>query len=214
MVRGRCTWRPGLLSLLRSLKQSDHEYRVLMLGLDNSGKTTALKQLAGEDVKHVTPTQGFNIKSVVADGFKLNVWDIGGQKSIRPFWKNYFNNTDGLIYMIDSADRARVEETAEELILLTREFFLIGVLNHNSAQAMLLDEDALDGAVVLLFANKQDLITAMPSEELQTQLNLTSQRGRAIILQPCSAKTGDGLSAGLEQLLAKIKEVKEKAAAK
>mmetsp|Transcript_862 Transcript_862/g.2326 ORF Transcript_862/g.2326 Transcript_862/m.2326 type:complete len:80 (+) Transcript_862:365-604(+) len=79
---------------------------------------------------------------------------------------------------------------------------------------MLLDEDALDGAVVLLFANKQDLITAMPSEELQTQLNLTSQRGRAIILQPCSAKTGDGLSAGLEQLLAKIKEVKEKAAAK
>mmetsp|Transcript_861 Transcript_861/g.2320 ORF Transcript_861/g.2320 Transcript_861/m.2320 type:complete len:187 (+) Transcript_861:40-600(+) len=185
----------GLLSLLRSLKQSDHEYRVLMLGLDNSGKTTALKQLAGEDVKHVTPTQGFNIKSVVADGFKLNVWDIGGQKSIRPFWKNYFNNTDGLIYMIDSADRARVEETAEEL-------------------AMLLDEDALDGAVVLLFANKQDLITAMPSEELQTQLNLTSQRGRAIILQPCSAKTGDGLSAGLEQLLAKIKEVKEKAAAK
>jgi len=87
----------GLLTLLRALKQNDQEYRVLMLGLDNSGKTTALKQLAGEDVAHITPTQGFNIKSVQTEGFKLNVWDIGGQKSIRPYWKNYYDATDGLV---------------------------------------------------------------------------------------------------------------------
>ena len=51
------------------------------------------------------PTQGFNIKSVQKDGFKLNVWDVGGQREIRPYWRNYFDNTDALVYVIDSADR-------------------------------------------------------------------------------------------------------------
>jgi len=51
------------------------------------------------------PTQGFNIKSVSKDGFKLNVWDVGGQREIRPYWRNYFDNTDALVYVIDSADR-------------------------------------------------------------------------------------------------------------
>ena len=73
----------GLLSLLRNLKKDDQELRILMLGLDNSGKTTALKQLASEDATSITPTQGFNIKSVQSEGFKLNVWDIGGQRKIR-----------------------------------------------------------------------------------------------------------------------------------
>lgn len=58
-----------------------------------------------EDPSHITPTQGFNIKSVSTSGFKLNVWDIGGQKHIRPYWKNYYQNTDALVYMVDSADK-------------------------------------------------------------------------------------------------------------
>ena len=77
----------GLLSILRKLKSTpDRELRILLLGLDNAGKTTILKTLASEDVSHITPTQGFNIKSVASDGFKLNVWDIGGQRKIRPYW--------------------------------------------------------------------------------------------------------------------------------
>lgn len=60
---------------------------------------------AQEDPSHITPTQGFNIKSVSSSGFKLNVWDIGGQKHIRPYWKNYYQNTDALVYMVDSADK-------------------------------------------------------------------------------------------------------------
>lgn len=88
----------GLLSILRRLKSSpDKELRILLLGLDNAGKTTLLKKLASEDINHVTPTQGFNIKTVQSEGFKLNVWDIGGQKKIRPYWKNYFENTDVLV---------------------------------------------------------------------------------------------------------------------
>lgn len=88
----------GLLSILRKLRGApEKELRLLLLGLDNAGKTTILKTLASEDINHITPTAGFNIKSVISDGFKLNVWDIGGQRKIRPYWKNYFENTDVLV---------------------------------------------------------------------------------------------------------------------
>ena len=62
----------GLLAMLRKFKSStDKELRILLLGLDNAGKTTILKRLASEDVTHITPTQGFNIKSVASEGFKV-----------------------------------------------------------------------------------------------------------------------------------------------
>ena len=112
-----------------------------MLGLDNSGKTTILKKLSDEDITHIMPTQGFNIKSLMHDGFKLNVWDIGGQKSIRPYWRNYFDQTDALIYVIDSADRRRMEETGVEL-------------------QSLLDEERLAHVPLLVMANKQDLLSS------------------------------------------------------
>lgn len=84
--------------MLKRLRSSpDKELRILLLGLDNAGKTTLMKKLASEDVSHITPTQGFNIKSVQADGMKLNVWDIGGQRKIRPYWRNYFEFTDILV---------------------------------------------------------------------------------------------------------------------
>ena len=87
----------GLLSMLRSLKKSNKELRLLLLGLDNAGKTSCLKKLSDEEISHIMPTQGFNIKSLQQEGFKLNVWDIGGQKAIRPYWKNYYDNTDALV---------------------------------------------------------------------------------------------------------------------
>ncbi len=61
--------------------QTDREARILVLGLDNSGKTTILKKLSNEEISHIMPTQGFNIKSLVHEGFKLNVWDIGGEEA-------------------------------------------------------------------------------------------------------------------------------------
>merc|ERR1712216_601868 len=143
----------GLLSLLRKLKRSETEVRVLMLGLDNAGKTSILKRMSDEDITHIMPTQGFNIKSLLKDGFKLNVWDIGGQKTIRPYWKNYFENTDALIYVVDSADRRRLEEAAAEL-------------------AELLEEDKLTGIPVLIFANKQDLMNATPADEIVATMAL------------------------------------------
>ncbi|RUS87418.1 hypothetical protein EGW08_004793 [Elysia chlorotica] len=170
----------GLLSLLRKLRSNpDLELRILLLGLDNAGKTTLLKVLASEDITHITPTQGFNIKSVQSKGFKLNVWDIGGQRRIRPYWKNYFENTDILIYVIDSADRKRFEETGEEL-------------------TELFDEEKLAGVPVLVFANKQDLMNAAQWSEIADGLNLNSVRDRAWQVQPCSAITGEGVKEGIE----------------
>uniref|UniRef100_A0A8D1XC09 ADP-ribosylation factor-like protein 3 n=1 Tax=Sus scrofa TaxID=9823 RepID=A0A8D1XC09_PIG len=165
----------GLLSILRKLKSApDQEVRILLLGLDNAGKTTLLKQLASEDISHITPTQGFNIKSVQSQGFKLNVWDIGGQRKIRPYWRNYFENTDILIYVIDSADRKRFEETGQEL-------------------AELLEEEKLSCVPVLIFANKQDLLTAAPASEIAEGLNLHTIRDRVWQIQSCSALTGEGV---------------------
>merc|ERR1712045_116527 len=109
------TIKMGLLNLLRSMKRDEREARILVLGLDNAGKTTILKALSEEDISTIMPTQGFNIKSLTQDGFKLNVWDIGGQKAIRPYWRNYYDQTDALIYVVDSADEMRVQEVKDNL---------------------------------------------------------------------------------------------------
>ncbi len=183
----------GLLSLLRKLKRSDKEARILVLGLDNAGKTTILKKLSDEDITHIMPTQGFNIKSVVKDGFKLNVWDVGGQREIRPYWRNYFDNTDALVYVIDSADGERLEEVNIELSRLIAE------------------EEKLTGVPLLVFANKQDLLSALGASDISAGLNLHALKDRAWQIQACSAKTGEGLTEGLEWL---IKIVGERTAAR
>jgi len=156
-----------------------------MLGLDNSGKTTALKKMADENPTEITPTQGFNIKSVSTGGFKLNVWDIGGQKHIRPYWKNYYENTDALIYVIDSADRRRIDEAAEEL-------------------SGLADEEALQKVPILVLANKQDLLNAMTAAELMQELGLTDYKDRWIQCLACSAKTGENLQESIAELLESV----------
>ncbi|XP_049277897.1 ADP-ribosylation factor-like protein 3 isoform X1 [Anopheles funestus] len=165
----------GLLSLLRKLRSApEKELRILLLGLDNAGKTTLLKQLASEEVTQVTPTAGFNIKSVVSEGFKLNVWDIGGQSKIRPYWKNYFENTDVLIYVIDSSDKKRLEETGDEL-------------------TELLLDDKLKSVPLLVFANKQDVVGALKASEIAECLKLVKLMDRTWQIQGCSALQGTGV---------------------
>ncbi|KAK6009012.1 ADP-ribosylation factor family protein [Ostertagia ostertagi] len=153
----------GLLDIIKSFKSNNgREIRILLLGLDNAGKTSILKQLSAEEITNVTPTRGFNVKSVVTNGdIRLNVWDIGGQRSIRPFWSNYFENTDALIYVIDSSDRRRFDETSVELMEL-------------------LDEEKLSRVPVLIFANKQDLVSSAPASEISKRLKLTEIRDRTL----------------------------------
>lgn len=178
----------GLLAILRKLKSSpDRELRILLLGLDNAGKTTLLKQLASEETTNITPTQGFNIKSVQSEGFKLNVWDIGGQRKIRPYWRNYFENTDVLLYVIDSADVKRLEETGQEL-------------------QELLFEDKLNGVPLMIFANKQDLAGAEPVGKIGEGLGLHNIKDRSWQIQPCSAMSGEGVRDGMEWVCKVVKK--------
>lgn len=105
----------GLLTILKKVKQKEREMRLLMLGLDNAGKTTVVKKFNGEDIELISPTLGFNIKTLEYCGFKLNIWDVGGQTSLRSYWRNYFEATDGLIWVVDSSDRARLLDCKLEL---------------------------------------------------------------------------------------------------
>ncbi|XP_048176084.1 ADP-ribosylation factor-like protein 3 isoform X2 [Corvus hawaiiensis] len=176
----------GLLSVIQKLKGSpEQELRIVLLGLDNAGKTTLLKRLASEEVSTITPTQGFNIKSVHSHGLKLNVWDIGGQRSIRPYWKKYLGSTDLLIYVIDSADQKRFEETGQELAELT-------------------EDESLTGVPLLVFANKQDLVTAAPAAEIAEGLSLHTYRDREWQIQACSALSGEGVQDGMNWISSQI----------
>ncbi|CBY18840.1 unnamed protein product [Oikopleura dioica] len=182
----------GLLALLRSLRPKEQkECRILLLGLDNAGKTTIVKKFSSEDITEVTPTQGFNIKSVNTNGFKLNVWDIGGQRRLRPYWSNYFENTDVLIYVVDSADIRRLQEAAEEF-------------------DDLLQEDRLSKVPCLVYANKQDLETAETSADVARELKLHKLKDRTFQIQPCSAKSGEGVKEGLEWVLKQVKTTNKK----
>ena len=175
--------------MLRTLKKHDREARILVLGLDNAGKTTILKALSEEDVSTIMPTQGFNIKALTQDGFKLNVWDIGGQRAIRDYWKNYYENTDGLVYVVDSSDEARLSECKETLIEL-------------------LGEEALKNVPLLVFANKQDLQFALDAEEVLGTMNLAEINDRTWNIQACSAMTKEGLQEGMEWLVKTVSEKK------
>ncbi|TPX72743.1 hypothetical protein SpCBS45565_g00176 [Spizellomyces sp. 'palustris'] len=200
----------GLLTVLKKLKQKEKEIRILMLGLDNAGKTTILKRINGEDISTISPTLGFNIKTLVHNDYKLNIWDVGGQKSIRSYWRNYFEQTDGLVWVVDSADRPdRLEDCRREL-------------------KSLLLEERLAGASLLIFANKQDLSGALSYKQIEevgviflalgeayssnyspllptTQLlDLRSIQTHHWHIIGCSAVTGANLLAGMDWIVSDI----------
>jgi len=174
-----------LLTILKKMKLKEKEIRILMLGLDNAGKTTILKKFNGEDVHTISPTLGFNIKTLEHNSYMLNIWDVGGQKSLRSYWRNYFESTDGLVWVVDSLDRRRMEDCKKEL--------------HS-----LIQEERLAGATLLVFANKQDLPGAMTSEEIKEALDLGSIESHHWRIITCSAMSGDNLLQGIDWLVADI----------
>lgn len=175
----------GLLKILKKTKEKEREMRLLMLGLDNAGKTTILKKYNGEDTSTISPTLGFNIKTLEYQGYKLNVWDVGGQTTIRSYWRNYFEQTDGLVWVVDSGDKIRLEDCRREL--------------HN-----LLQQERLAGASLLVFCNKQDLQGALTVNEIKDFLQLDSLITRHWACVPCSAVTGEGLIAGINWIVGDI----------
>ena len=114
----------------------------MVLGLDNAGKTTILKKIGGETDQNVVPTHGFNIKNYEMGNNILHVWDIGGQKALRNYWPTFVDDAEGIIFVIDSADEKRLEESGTELINL-------------------LEEPELVDVPIVILANKQDLTHSM-----------------------------------------------------
>ncbi|CAG8695525.1 7519_t:CDS:2 [Ambispora leptoticha] len=175
----------GLLSILRKIRQREKEIRLLVLGLDNAGKTTILKRLNGEPIDKLSPTLGFNIETLEHNGYKLHVFDVGGQKSIRSYWRNYFEQTDGVIWVVDSADRMRIGDCSKELHAL-------------------LQEERLAGASLLVFANKQDLPGALTDQEIRKGLQLDEIVTHHWAIQACSAVTGENLLVGMDWIVGDI----------
>ena len=90
--------------------------RVLLLGLDNAGKTCILYKVKLNESVTTIPTIGFNCETVTpCKGVTFTVWDVGGQDNIRRLWSYYYQNADGLVYVVDSSDRERMDESCEEL---------------------------------------------------------------------------------------------------
>merc|ERR1712018_874081 len=129
------------------------DMRILMVGLDAAGKTTILYKLKLGEIVTTIPTIGFNVETVEYKNISFTVWDVGGQDKIRPLWRHYFQNTQGLIFVVDSNDRERAREAKEEL-------------------SKMLGEDELKDAALLVFANKQDLPNAMGPTDITDQLGL------------------------------------------
>lgn len=169
------------ISLFKSLFESPKPVQVLMLGLDAAGKTTVLYKLKLGDVVTTIPTIGFNLETLEYKSLKFNVWDIGGQHRVRALWKHYFQNTSGIIYVVDSNDTSRIGEAAEEL-------------------QNLLQEDQLAKVPVLVFANKQDMPNAMDITDMTEKLGLSKCKDRKWLVQPTQAIRGDGLYEGLDWL--------------
>ncbi|KAF2069166.1 hypothetical protein CYY_009517 [Polysphondylium violaceum] len=157
------------------------DMRILMVGLDAAGKTTILYKLKLGEIVTTIPTIGFNVETVEFKNINFTVWDVGGQDKIRPLWRHYFQNTQGLIFVVDSNDRERIVEACEEL-------------------QKMLNEDELRDAVLLVFCNKQDLPNAMSVAEVTDKLNLHSLRQRKWYIQSTCATSGDGLYEGLDWL--------------
>lgn len=99
--------------------------RILILGLDGAGKTTILYRLQVGEVVTTIPTIGFNVEQVTYKNLKFQVWDLGGQTSIRPYWRCYYSNTDAIIYVVDSVDRDRIGISKDELLYMLRVSFIL-----------------------------------------------------------------------------------------
>jgi len=156
------------------------EVRVLILGLDNAGKTTILYKLHSPNrIIRTMPTIGFNVESVVYKNLNFSVWDLGGQTNIRPYWRCYYANTNAIIFVVDSADQERLALSRKELMAM-------------------LEEEELKSAVLLVFANKQDMKGALNEAQVSQALGLHLIKNHQWHICRASAIKNVGLGEGLE----------------
>lgn len=186
-----------LFSRLWNRITSGKERRILMIGLDGAGKTTILYKLKLGQVIHTIPTIGFNVETVKYKKIEFNIFDVGGQEKIRPLWNYYFINTDAIIFVVDSSDIDRLDDSKQCTYSAKYELHRV------------LESDELKNALLLVYANKQDLHSAMSIHELSHKLGLTRLRTHQWYIQGTNALQGEGLFEGLEWLIKEFDKRKD-----
>ncbi|EGG14682.1 ARF-like protein [Cavenderia fasciculata] len=175
------------------------EYFTLILGLDGAGKTTLLEEIKTKytktpGLKHIMPTVGLNIGRIIYEDVKLIFWDLGGQVDLRSIWDKYYNSVHAVIYVVDSTDQERMEESKSEL------------------EKIMTNPDLRD-VPILLFFNKRDLPDAQSTDVLSSAFKTvilnyksTDVNSRNVQLQPLIANTGQGLNEGMMWLTDNLKK--------
>ncbi|TNN35372.1 ADP-ribosylation factor-like protein 14 [Liparis tanakae] len=175
---------------LRGSKQPE-ALHVLLLGLDNSGKTTLLYKLKLNACVTTVPTIGFNVEMLEAKkkgkNTALTVWDVGGQGRMREHWPSFHQDAAAVVFVVDCAGRERLEEARRELELT-------------------LQSELLRGRPLVLLANKQDVSGALTATDIKDTFSMGRMcSGRDWFVQPCSASTGFGLEEAFRRVVQMVK---------
>ncbi|KAM6961122.1 LOW QUALITY PROTEIN: ADP-ribosylation factor-like protein 14 [Aplochiton taeniatus] len=163
--------------------------QILMLGLDGAGKSTLLYKLKHNESVVTVPTVGFNVEllGTEARGPELTLWDVGGQRRMRPHWRHHYAGTACLVFVVDSWDLRRLDKACKEL--------------HEVLRCQ-----SLERVPLVVLANKQDLPGAVSPEQLTRRLDLRRVCGiRYWFVQLCSALTGVGLEDGFRRVAYMLK---------
>ena len=166
--------------ILDFFSRSRSNFKIIILGIQNAGKTTILYRLSLGQLVQTTPTIGSNVEEISYNNVKLQAWDLGGQESTRSIWNVYYVNTDAIIYVIDTHDETYDDSKTQ--------FY------------KLLENEALKNTVILIYANKQDLSGAKSVNEIIQIYEFNSIKDHVWNIQPCSAQTGEGLITGMKWL--------------
>lgn len=186
----------GLFAKLTSwLGIRKKEAGVLVIGLDNSGKSTILNHFKPEGHKHldIVPTVGFNVEKFKTQNVGFTAFDMSGQGKYRNLWEHYYHDAHGIIFVIDSSDELRLVVARDELEMLLRH------------------PDIKDRQMPILFyANKMDVRGALSSVKVSTSLGLDNIRNKPWNICASNALTGEGLQEGVEWLTTQIRSLMSK----
>ena len=170
-----------LSKILEFFTRSRNNFKIIILGMQNAGKTTILYRLSLGQLVKTTPTIGSNVEEINYNNVQFQAWDLGGQESTRSVWDVYYMNIDAIVYVIDSQDEEYYEESKLQFHKLLR--------NPN-----------LKNSTILIFANKQDLPGVKDVNRLIQDYELDKIKDHIWHIQPCSALKGEGLVTGIKWL--------------
>jgi len=177
----------------RQRNQKSGRRGILIIGLDGAGKTTVTYQIVMGKHVNTVPTMGHNKESMKYEGRKLDLFDVGGSMLVRETWRLYARAADAIIYVVDSSDTARLEESATAL----RKLFY-------TDDKMAKPNAGLANVAVLILANKQDSPNALPGSKIERYFDPDSLPCRAAQVVPSDARSGENIQAGLMWLVGEM----------